>query len=91
MSPTAREILCEGKVQGVFFRASTQNQAKSLQLKGWVKNQADGSVLIHAEGKSEAVDILIAWCKVGPEAAIVEQVKVRVTEAKGFEAFTITY
>lgn len=91
MSSIAREILCEGKVQGVFFRASTQNQAKSLQLKGWVKNKSDGSVLIHAEGKAEAIDVLIAWCKVGPEAAIVEQVKVRVTEVKGFEAFKITH
>jgi acylphosphatase len=86
----AREILCIGKVQGVFYRASTQSQAKALQLRGWVKNQPDGTVLIHAEGSSKAVDQLVTWCRRGPEAARVDQIEVKDVEAQGFDDFNIT-
>jgi acylphosphatase len=65
-----------GRVQGVFYRQSAQETAKSLNLKGWVKNLPDGSVLLEAEGEREGLTSLIAWCKQGPSRARVESVQV---------------
>jgi acylphosphatase len=69
-------ILVSGRVQGVWFRASTREQALALGLDGDVRNLADGRVEIHAEGPTEAVDALVAWCRVGPSGARVAQVEV---------------
>ena len=66
-----------GRVQGVFFRASTQREAKRLGLTGWVKNRADGGVEILAEGEEDALKELIGWSNRGPSAARVERVDVR--------------
>ncbi len=65
-----------GKVQGVSFRFSTMEKAKSLQLKGWVKNQMDGSVKILAQGADNSIASLIEWCHNGPTAASVDKVMV---------------
>lgn len=70
-------ILVLGQVQGVFFRASTLEQAQSLNITGWVQNLADGTVEIVAEGMRYALDDLVAWCKRGPPAAEVTDVIVR--------------
>jgi acylphosphatase len=67
----------EGRVQGVFFRASAAEAAIRLGVKGWVKNLRDGSVEIMAEGKKEELDAFIAWCRQGPPRAQVENVHVR--------------
>lgn len=80
-----------GKVQGVFFRHSTRQQALSLNLTGWVKNLSDGSVLCEAEGEKKSLLELIAWCKHGPQRAEVENVTVQwlddssLSQAVGFE------
>lgn len=66
-----------GRVQGVFFRASTQREAKRLGLTGWVKNRGDGSVEVLAEGEEEGLRELIAWAGHGPSASRVERVDVR--------------
>ncbi|MEQ8582384.1 MAG: acylphosphatase [Marinoscillum sp.] len=71
----ALEIRCYGKVQGVFFRASTKNHADDLRLKGWVQNEVEGSVLIHAEGDAGKLAELIEWCKEGPQFAVVNRVE----------------
>ena len=63
-----------GVVQGVFFRASTQQEARKLGLTGWVRNLADGSVELEAQGPSEACDQLIDWCWQGPPDAEVRRV-----------------
>ena len=70
-------VLVVGKVQGVFYRASTQEQAQRLNVKGWVKNLADGSVEIEAEGSEYALEQLLQWCRVGPPASDVEDVIAR--------------
>lgn len=70
-------ILVLGQVQGVFFRASTLEQAQSLNLTGWVQNLPDGSVEIVAEGQRYALDDLVTWCRRGPPAAEVADVIVR--------------
>lgn len=70
-------LLVTGKVQGVFYRASTLEKAQSLNLTGWVKNLADGSVEIVAEGPRYALEQLIEWCRQGPPAAEIENVTAR--------------
>jgi acylphosphatase len=65
-----------GRVQGVYFRASTLAEAKRRGLLGTVKNLPDGSVGIQVRGPEEAVDALLAWAQQGPPAAKVEAVHV---------------
>ncbi|XXT18359.1 acylphosphatase [Sorangium sp. So ce429] len=71
------QLFVRGRVQGVFFRASTQREAKRLGLTGWVKNRPDGSVEVLAEGEEDGLKELIAWANRGPSAARVERVDVR--------------
>jgi acylphosphatase len=65
-----------GRVQGVAFRASTQHQARLLGLTGWVRNRADDTVEILAEGERTALQQLVDWCHEGPPAARVTRVEV---------------
>ena len=65
-----------GKVQGVGFRAATVQQARLCQVVGWVRNAADGSVEVLAQGSTDAVDNLLSWLYKGPAAARVEQVEI---------------
>jgi acylphosphatase len=71
------QLVVRGRVQGVYFRASTQREAKRLGLTGWVKNRPDGNVDILAEGEEEGLKDLIAWANKGPSASRVERVDVR--------------
>lgn len=66
-------ILVNGKVQGVWYRGSTQAHAIALGLKGWVRNEEDGSVTVHAFGESDAMDRFIRHCSIGPKHAVVDQ------------------
>lgn len=70
-------IVVRGRVQGVYFRASSQREARRLGLSGWVKNKPDGNVELLAEGEEEGLKDLIAWSNRGPSAARVERVEVR--------------
>ena len=70
-------VFVRGRVQGVFFRASTQREARRLGLTGWVKNRADGGVEIVAEGEEEGLKDLLGWASHGPTAARVERLDVR--------------
>jgi acylphosphatase len=63
-----------GRVQGVWFRASTVKQAVSLGLTGWAANLADGRVEVMAIGPADQVAVLGNWLKVGPTLARVESV-----------------
>ena len=72
--PVAR-FLVGGKVQGVFFRASTREQALKLGLRGYAKNLPDGRVEVLAEGSATALDALERWLHVGPPMARVESVE----------------
>jgi acylphosphatase len=78
-----------GKVQGVFFRASTQDKAEALGLTGWVKNEADGSVLIEAEGSEDKLQNLISWCRQGPPQATVEKVEYAEDELQNYAQFEV--
>lgn len=79
-----------GRVQGVSFRWYAQEQARRLGVVGWVRNEPDGSVLLHAEGEDEAVDALVAWCHEGPGTARVEHVAVRADTCTGATGFDTT-
>ena len=66
----------QGRVQGVYYRASTVQEAQKLGLTGWVMNCPDGSVEAVAEGARQKLDELIAWCRQGPTGARVASVDV---------------
>ena len=68
-------VRISGRVQGVFFRASAETEAKRLGLTGWVRNRPDGSVELVAEGAKTRLDDLLAWCRHGPPRAEVEDVQ----------------
>lgn len=80
-----------GRVQGVSFRWYTEEQARRLGVTGWVRNEPDGTVLVHAEGDDDAVDALVAWCRSGPSSARVSDVAVRGASPTGATAFETRY
>ncbi len=85
-------IWVSGKVQGVWYRATTVDEARKLGLTGWVRNLPDGRVEIVAEGPKELLDRLIVWCREGPPLAIVDDVKVIWESYSGeFLSFTLAY
>ena len=71
------QLLVRGRVQGVYFRASTQREARRLGITGWVKNRADGTIEIVAEGEEVSIRELYGWAQKGPTAARVERVDTR--------------
>ena len=85
-------VFISGRVQGVCFRAYTQNQAASFKLTGWVKNCSDGSVEAVFEGSREAVEDMVSWCGQGPLGAFVDKVNVQWLEYIGeYDGFGVTY
>lgn len=84
-------ITISGRVQGVFFRANAKALASQCDLKGFVRNEGDGSVFIEAEGDEKNLETFILWCKKGPKAAEVERVEVKEGEVKGYSSFDILY
>ena len=68
-------LVVSGRVQGVFFRQATVDEARSLGLTGWVRNRPDGRVEIVAEGRRANLEMLLAWANRGPPAARVDQVE----------------
>jgi len=77
LSCTVRvRLFISGVVQGVSYRASTQEQARQRGIVGWVKNLEDGRVEALVQGSKDKVTELLAWCRKGPPAAKVEKVDV---------------
>jgi len=85
-------LIIEGRVQGVWYRDSTREEATRLDLTGWVKNRFDGNVEIVAEGPREMVEKLIEWCHHGPPIARVAKVHEIKEDFTGeFDTFRITF
>lgn len=82
-------IRVAGRVQGVFFRASTKDVADRLGVQGRVSNIPDGSVFIEAEGDDAAVDQLIEWCRKGPPRAKVVTFVMDDVKPRGYVGFII--
>jgi acylphosphatase len=84
--------IVSGRVQGVSYRASTAHEARRLGLVGWVKNRADGTVELEAEGPDGNIAAILAWCHQGPPAARVSHVVVdELPVGGGHREFSITH
>jgi acylphosphatase len=86
-------MLISGRVQGVCFRAYTRDEARSLGVRGWVRNLPDGRVEVLAKGDPGQLAALEAFCRKGPAFARVRDVKVIEENAQEMKlpAFDITY
>lgn len=69
-------VVVSGRVQGVWFRESCREQAAARGVAGWVRNRNDGRVEAVFEGAESEVAQLVAWCRVGPRAAVVTSIDV---------------
>ena len=88
-SSRAIRAVIAGSVQGVGFREATRRRANELAVTGWVRNAEDGSVVVHAEGASRAIDALLSFLREGPRGAVVADVAVQDVRVEGHEQFAI--
>jgi len=84
-------VFVSGRVQGVWFRASTRDKAEELSLKGWVRNLPDGRVEAVFEGDERAVEEMVEWCRHGPPMARVDTVDIEYEKPQGERSFRIIY
>ena len=86
------KALVNGRVQGVYYRAFASREAKSLSLKGYVRNVSNGAVELEAEGQKDMLEELLRRLKAGPEGADVGKIDVTWSECTGkFSAFDVRY
>jgi len=85
----AKKFIIRGKVQGVYFRKYTQNQARTLGLAGWVRNRADGSVECLAQGSLEKLSLFEKWLWTGSPASLVGAVRSEEAEVEKNDDFEI--
>ena len=91
MSKKRAHLFVKGRVQGVFFRACTQEEAQKRTLTGWVRNLHDGRVEALFEGEEKDVQSMIDWCHRGPSHAVVTDVSVELEEYSGeYSGFSVT-
>ncbi len=92
MKKSRAHLVIKGLVQGVFYRASTQETAVNLGLKGWVRNLPDGSVEAIFEGPAERVKEAVEWCYKGPPGARVTGIDENWSDYTGeFRNFGVKY
>ena len=86
-------VVISGRVQGVWFRASTKEKADQLGLTGWVKNTNDGNVEAVFEGEEKFVQEMLNWCHQGPRHSKVENVEIKKQQESSnvFNDFSIRY
>jgi acylphosphatase len=82
-------VFVSGKVQGVYYRASTRDAAREAGVDGWVRNLRDGRVEAVFEGDEGDVEAMVEWCHEGSSAASVDDVEVDYEDAEGVEGFEI--
>nr|NQU89399.1 acylphosphatase [Bacteroidota bacterium] len=82
-------VIVSGRVQNVGFRYHTKGTALKHQIKGFVKNQYDGTVYIEAEGEETQLELFVMWCHQGPAWASVKQVHVQESQFVSYENFVI--
>ena len=91
LGPIARKVRVFGRVQGVFFRQWTLNQARALGVSGWVRNLPDGTVEANLFGGEESVERMIAQMHHGPSQAQVEHVAVEDIEPEDLTGFSVRH
>ncbi len=84
-----RTLRIEGAVQGVGFRAGCARAAERAGVSGLVRNLADGAVEAVVEGRPDAVETVVAWCRSGPRAGRVDRAEVTDEEPTGEAGFSI--
>ncbi len=83
-------LIITGRVQGVWFRASTQETADNLGIKGWVRNLPDLSVEVDAIGETDVIEQFIQWCYKGPPGARIKNIEIKELEpVDDFQNFKI--
>ena len=82
-------IVVRGRVQGVFFRDETRRRARSLGVAGWVANRRDGAVEAVFEGRRDAVESMVEWCRRGPSGARVDDVQTTWEDPCGEDGFAV--
>ena len=88
-SVVRRRVVVHGRVQGVFFRDSTAERARSRGVAGWVGNRSDGTVEAVFEGDSDAVESMVRFCRSGPSSADVEDVEADEESPEGLSGFEV--
>ncbi|WP_025322656.1 acylphosphatase [Deferrisoma camini] len=91
MDDVRAHVVVSGRVQGVWFRASTRDVARRLGLRGWVRNVPNGDVEAVFEGPRPQVEEAIAWCRRGPPAARVDHCDVIWEEPRGEGPFEVRF
>ena len=92
MTDACYRFIVSGRVQGVYFRQSTAEQARRLGIDGWVPNLPDGRVEGVARGTTEALETLRSWLRHGPRMAHVSELQWRVEPSTGGEpGFEVRY
>ena len=86
-----RSVRVSGRVQGVFFRAWTKEQAGQLGVTGWVRNCPDGSVEAHLAGDEQAVTRMVERMRCGPPHAQVDQCKVDDVSPESSDRFDVRH
>ena len=82
-------VVVSGRVQGVFFRDETRRRARSLGVAGWVANRPDGSVEAVFDGRRDAVESMVEWCRRGPSGAHVDEVQAAWEDPRGEAGFAV--
>ncbi len=92
MDEMQAHVIFTGWVQGVFFRSFTEETARGLGIKGWVRNLPKGGVEAVFEGDKDTIEKAIKKCSKGPPAALVDNVDTRWSKARGeFSSFSTRY
>jgi acylphosphatase len=84
-------VRVSGRVQGVYYRSFTQDKAKELGIKGWVRNIPGGGVEAVLEGERQKVGELLRLMKSGPVGSMILGMEFSELESKGYEDFQIEY
>jgi len=88
----AKHLFIDGRVQGVYYRATTQKQAQEMGLKGWVRNLPDGRVEAWLQGEPEVVSRMVIWCYDGPPWARVDSIDTEdVAPDEALSGFRVRY
>jgi len=89
MERTRAHVFVSGRVQGVFYRATTREQARERGVDGWVRNLDDGRVEAVFEGPADPVEAMVEWCHEGSSRARVDDVAVEYGEPEGLDGFEV--
>jgi acylphosphatase len=87
--PVRRRVIVHGRVQGVYFRGTTEAEAAAVGVAGWVRNRDDGTVEAVFEGQRDRVADLVAFCRRGPRHARVARIEVLEEEPEGLRGFQV--